>query len=302
MKIYQAANLFYTSMVTVKADSTIDWYKKKINALVDFFGEEKDIEEIDIFDLENFRSTFDRESHAPGRTGKVTDYTVHGYVRAVKRFFSFCRKRHIIKISPAEDLEKPKLPDQPRKGIDPANAGKMIKASKIDPRDYAVLMFVRDTGCRAGGIYNLMTADLDLKHNRAIVKEKGDKKRFVFFTTETTFALVMYSSVRENPDQDPHFFLSKDHKPLTYYGVYQIFRRLAIKTNVKKEYSPHQWRHTAVRSWLSHGLNLKSSSQIAGHRSEKVTGDIYGVLNERELQELYNDTMSKVLQDWPDTD
>ena len=301
MKIYQAAELFYTSMVTVKAESTIVWYRKKITPLAEFFAD-KEIEEIDIFDLEDFRKTLDRDSLAPGRSGKVTDYTVHGYVRAIKRFFSFCRKRRIIKVSPAEDLEKPKLPEQPRKGIEPEAASKMIKASKIDPRDYAILMFLRDTGCRAGGVYNLLTSDLDLKHNRAIVKEKGDKKRFVFFTTETTFALVMYASIRENPNLDPHFFLGKEHKPLTYYGVYQIFRRLAIKTNVKKEFSPHQWRHCAVRSWLQHDLNLKSASQIAGHRSEKVTGDIYGTLNERELQELYNTTMSKVLQDWPDTD
>jgi len=301
MKISKAAELFYTSMATVKSPSTIVWYRKKIDALIEFF-KDREVEDIDIFDLEEFRKTLDRESHAPGRTGNITEYTVHGYVRAIKRFFSFCRKRQIIKISPAEDLEKPKLPDQPRKGIEPEAASKMIKASKIDPRDYAILMFIRDTGCRAGGVYNLMTSDIDLKHNRAMVTEKGNKKRFVFFTTETTFAMVMYSSIRENPLQDPHFFLSKEHKPLTYYGVYQIFRRLAIKTNVKAEFSPHKWRHAAVRSWLQHDLNLKSASQIAGHKTEKVTGDIYGVLNERELQTLYNNTMSKVLQDWPEID
>ncbi len=301
MKLVKAVSLFYTSMATVKADSTIQWYRKKLDPLITFF-DDKDVEAIDLFDLEKFRETLNRESRAPGRSGKVTDYTVHGFVRAVKTFFNFLRKRKIIRENPAEDLEKPRLPKQPRKGIAPEAAQKMISASKMDPRDYAILLFTRDTGCRAGGVYNLLTRNLDLKHNKAIVREKGEKERTVFFTSETTLAMVLYNSVRENPNQDEHFFLSKTFEPLTYNGVYQIFRRLAVKTNTKSGYSPHQWRHGIARQWIQHDMNLKVTSEILGHSTEKVTGDIYGTSDEHELQESYNRIMSKVLLDWPDSD
>ena len=289
MELSKAADLFFTSMATVKADTTITWYRKRITPLVEFFGDDQDIEAIDIFMLEKFRETLNRPSAAPGRSGKLTAYTVHGYIRAIRRFFSFCRKRRIIPFSPADDLEKPKLPKQHRKGIAPENAQRMIKACKVNPRDYAILLFARDTGCRAGGIYNLLGSNLDLKHNKAIIREKGDKERVVFYTPETTLALVMYSAIRTNPHQDAHFFLNeKTCKPLTYSGVYQIFRRAADKTHVKTSYSPHQWRHAAARAWIQAGMNLKIVSEILGHGSEQITGDIYGTLNELEIQTAYN--------------
>ena len=295
MKLSEAADLFFTSMATVKADTTIDWYRKRITPLADFFGVDQEIEVIDIFMLEKFRETLNRPSAAPGRSGKITPYTVHGYIRAIRRFFAFCRKRRIITANPAEDLEKPRLPKQPRKGIAPENAKRMIKACKVKPRDYAILLFARDTGCRAGGIYNLLGRNLDLKHNKAIIREKGDKERVVFFTPETTFALVMYSAIRENPNQEDHFFLSeKTFKPLTYSGVYQIFRRAADKTHIKTSYSPHQWRHAAARAWIQAGMNLKIVSQILGHESEQVTGDIYGTSSEIELQTAYNNYSVKI--------
>lgn len=291
MKLSKAADLFYTSMTTVIADSTILWYRKKLDPLIDFL-KDKDVETIDLFDLEEFRASLNRPSHANGRKGKVSVYTIHGFVRAVKRFFGYCRKRHIISFDPSIDLDKPRLPKQPRKGINPEASEKMLKASRLSPRDYAILLFVRDTACRAGGIYNLLTANLDVKHNKATIREKGEKERTVFFTSETAFALVIYSTVRKNPLDDEHYFLSEtDYKPLTYAGVYQIFRRLAIKSNVKSKFSPHQWRHASIRSWLQAGMNLKTASEIAGHESEKVTGDLYGTLDEMEQQALYNNTI-----------
>lgn len=294
MDIRAAANIFYTSMATVRSDATIAWYRKKIDPFVDHFPD-REIESIDLYDLEAFRESLNRESHAPGRKGKVSVYTIHGYIRALKAFFSFLKKRKIILTNPAEDLEKPRLPQQPRKGIAPEAAEKMITASKINPRDYAILLFVRDTGCRAGGIYNLLTSNVDLKHNKALIREKGDKERVVFFTPETTWALVMYISSRMNPHDEEHFFLNDhNHKPLTYYGVYQIFKRLAKLTKAGTKYSPHQWRHAAIRSWLQAGMNLKSASEIAGHTTEKVTGDIYGTLDEFELQTIYNQIMDRL--------
>lgn len=294
MKINTAAELFYTSMVTVKSEATIKWYRKKINSLIQYFSG-RAVEDIDLFDLEDFRKSLDRDSQAPGRIGKVSAYTIHGYIRAIKTFFHFLCKRKIIRSDPTEDLEKPKLPKQQRKGVSAENAEKMIDASMINPRDYAILLFTRDTGCRAGGIYNLLTENLDLLHNKAIICEKGDKERVVFFTPETSWALVMYSSLRENPNQEKHFFLAdRTHKPLTYAGVYQIYKRLAKQCKIKSKFSPHQWRHATIRSWLMAGMNLKSASEIAGHTTEKITGDIYGTLNEMELHTIYDQIMSRL--------
>lgn len=297
MKLSEAVSLFYLSMQTVRSNATIAWYRKKLDSLVIFLSD-PELETVDQFGLERFRASLDRPSLAKGRGGPVSRYTVHGYVRSIKRFFNWCRFRRLIKEDPAEFLEKPRLPKQPRKGISAADAGKMLAIAEESRRDYAMLLFLRDTGCRAGGVYNLMTADLDIDHNLATVREKGDKERIVFYTAETALALARYKAWRDNPQDLPQFFLSEDkkHAALTYSGIYEIFRRLARKAKVTGKTSPHQWRHAAIRSWLRAGMNLKTASEIAGHTSEKVTGDIYGTLDEMELHALYNETIQRIKQ------
>ena len=294
MKLSEAAEIFYTSMIGVKAESTVKWYQNRLASLIDFL-QDPEADQISLQMLERFRASLNRPSRANGRKGKISPYTIHSHVRVQKRFFGFLYRRQIIEKNPTDFLEKPKLPKQPRKGISPQAAEKMLEASKKSIRDYAILLFFRDTGCRAGGVYNLLTENLDIVHNSAIVHEKGDKERTVFYTPECALALAMYNSVRENPLEDEHFFLSETyHEPISYSGVYQIFRRLAKAAGITGKYSPHQWRHAAVRSWLKAGMDLKSASVLAGHESEKVTGDIYGTLLEDELHDLYNKTQVSI--------
>ena len=291
MKLSEAAELFYTSMVGIKSDKTVTWYKGLITDLIKFLND-PELDQIDIYALEKFRSSLNRPSNSKGSKGKkISTYTIHCHVRAQKRFFKWLYHRHLTNSNPAEFLEKPRLPKQQRKGIKVEAAERMLDMSRDNCRDYALLLFFRDTGCRAGGIYNLLTENLDIMHNSAIVREKGDKERTVFFTTETALALAMYNSIRENPFDEEHFFLSDtSHEPLTYSGIYQIFRRLAKKANVKTKFSPHQWRHAAARSWIKAGMNLKVVSECLGHRSEQVTGDIYGTLDDEERRILYYKT------------
>lgn len=293
MKLSEAAELFYTSMIGIKSDKTVTWYKGIIDDLVVFLGD-PDLSQIDLYSLEKFRASLNRPSHSKGSKGKkISTHTIHCHVRAQKRFFKWLYQRHLSDSNPAEFLEKPRLPKQIRKGIKVEAAEKMLDMSRDNCRDYAILLFFRDTGCRAGGVCNLLTDNLDIMHNMAVVREKGDKERTVYFTTETALALAMYYSVRENPFQEDNFFLSDtSHEPLTYSGVYQIFKRLADKAKVKTKFSPHQWRHAAARSWIKAGMNLKVVSEILGHRSEKVTGDIYGTLDDEERRELYYKTQA----------
>ena len=299
MKLENALELFYKSMQTVKKDSTIRWYHGRLDPFVAFF-QDREVESIDLFDLEAFRSTLDRPSMAPGRNGNITNQTIHGYVRAIRTFFNWMKKRKIIKENPAEDLEKPRLPKQPRKGIAPDAQKKMISESKTNVRDYAIFLFMHDTACRAGGVYNLLTENLDLRHNRAVIREKGDKERTVFYTPAATLALTMYAASRENPKHSDHFFLSlTTHEPLQYSGIYQIYRRAAKKAGVTDKFSPHQWRHATIRGLIEAGMNLKTVSEFAGHEGVEVTGDIYGTLNEKEIQEVYNRNMA-ILYDDPD--
>lgn len=288
MKLSSAVNIFYHSMATIKANTTVEWYRKQLDPLVQFL-DDPEIDHITIEDLERYRASLNRLSCAPGHTHTpVSAYTIHGTVRAIKRFFSQCRKRKIITIDPSEDLQKPQIPKQPRKGIPEKDAIKIIQDARItNYRDYALILFIAETGCRIGGAANLLTQDIDLPNQRATVHEKGSKSRSVFFTGITANAITQYLYFRENPSNHPTLFLTWDSKPLTKHAIYQIFKRHAERAGVKDHWNPHEWRHAAIRAWLQAGMNLKTASELAGHCSEAITGDIYGTLRDSELQTEY---------------
>jgi site-specific recombinase XerD len=74
---------------------------------------------------------------------------------------------------------------------------------------------------------------------------------------------------------------------ITVSGIYQAMKRLAKKAGVPDDWNPHNWRHGAARGMIKNGASLIEVSQILGHSSVSVTGDIYGILGEDELKESH---------------
>lgn len=113
---------------------------------------------------------------------------------------------------------------------------------EANTRDRAILAFLLDTGCRAGGVVALKIADVDLVEKRAFVTEKGDKTRVVIFTSFTADCLRAW--LEERQSGAPTFFHSRTLEPLTPSGLYQVLRRLGQQARVKGRF------HTFAREYL----------------------------------------------------
>jgi integrase len=42
------------------------------------------------------------------------------------------------------------------------------------------------------------------------------------------------------------------------------------------DHPPRRLRHSAARSWLEQGVHIKAVSDLLGHSSIAITGDVYG--------------------------
>ena len=119
----------------------------------------------------------------------------------------------------------------------------------------------------------------------------GQKKRTVYFGPKTKKALLAYLAERPNIENCPYVFVGcKNGKwdRLHELGVYLLLKRAAQRAGVKHDFNPHSFRHGAIRGMLSNGLSLPEVSQIAGHSSVQVTGDIYGRFDEDHLAERHD--------------
>lgn len=300
----QALQTFLYVGVGGKSSATAGWYRKKLTALVTALGPETPIVsvmEADLLDwytgLERRTSKWGQASSHPQIDGKLSAETLHGYVRACRFFFKWLFEHKVIQENPAEHLPLPKVPRRGKSGISEANLQAILEAARGNVRDSAVLRFLESTGCRRGGVANLLLLDLNLDaadqriRRRATVREKGDKERTVVMTAAALAALLAWLGIR--PDiADDHVFLGQVNggiwKPLQEAGISEMVDRYKLRLGLRGKCSPHEWRHRWARKRLMEGMELSQVSQLLGHEDVSVTVRFYGQFTLDQLQAAYD--------------
>lgn len=281
MQLGGAVHDFWCALQGEVAETTRENYRRRLRYLVRYFGEDRCLEALAVADLREWRShlleradRYGDHPNKPAQAGGLSPYTIHSCVQAARRFFAWCVEEELIPSNPARRLRLPRLPDNDPKGITKDDLEKLlVEAWESGERDYAIVIFLADTGCRVGGLCSLRVNDVDVTHRRATVREKGQKRRTVYFGAETARALGEWLSVR--PDNKGDALFVGRRGPLQPNGVYQVLKRLAEGAGVAGRWNPHSFRHGAAISWLKNGVDLSSVSQLLGHRGILVTAHYY---------------------------
>lgn len=236
-----------------------------------------------------------RYQDAPQRrqlNGGLSAASLQGHYRALSRFFAWCKEEYMLAANPMARIRKPAAyRDQP-KAIELSDLRRLLAATGMDRngvRDRAILLFLADTGCRAGGLLGLRPTDVDLEHGRAIIREKGDKTRMVPFTRFTAQMIRAWLAVR--PPQATTLFCGlsdqRSATPLSMSGLQMILKRLKAKAGVTGRVNPHSFRHGFAREYLINGGDLATLAQLMGHTNVQVTASFYAIFTMRELQEQH---------------
>ncbi|MHC4088728.1 MAG: tyrosine-type recombinase/integrase [Planctomycetota bacterium] len=289
----------------IVSEATLRWYKPRLASLLNHLGD-GEIDAITTADLRRWRTSLVRketrwEDHPRRQTvdGGLSPQTLRSYVRAARAFFSWLEAEGLMDHNPARRLKLPPLPDEPPKEISQRDALRILRAAQDNPRDYAILRFLCDTGCRVGGLVGLQVEDLSASPaaegvHRAVVREKGRggerKSRTVYFSAATAQALQDYLEVRPDVDTRTLFLTEqpgRPPRPLRTEGVYRMIERYAKRLEIKGRWNPHAWRHAWAKGALRRGADLGTVAQILGHSSIQVTADFYGRWSDDELADRH---------------
>jgi integrase/recombinase XerD len=102
----------------------------------------------------------------------------------------------------------------------------------------------------------------------------------------TRRALKAYREIVPHKKTDPVWWAKNG--PLSYDGLYKIFKRLAEKVDLGDEaFNPHAWRHAFGRDTTKAGIPTAQLQDLLGHSSIEVT-KIYAQFNDSELQEAHH--------------
>lgn len=148
-------------------------------------------------------------------------------------------------------------------------------------RDYALLLFLYNSGARASEAAELTIADLHLDHASVDILGKGRKRRQCPLwptTVRELRALVVDRSLEEN------VFLNRRGQPMTRFGVHAMVERTAAKVQstrpsfAAKRVSPHSIRHSTATHLLSSGADIDTVRAWLGHASLETT-NVYAEIN-----------------------
>jgi site-specific recombinase XerD len=141
-------------------------------------------------------------------------------------------------------------------------------------RDYALLLFLYNTGARASEASRLTVGDLDLAMPSATLHGKGRKIRQCPLWKVAAGAL---RAVVMNRSADQGVFLNRHGQSLTRYGVHILVKRYARRAAMKtptlraKRVGPHSIRHSTAMALLRSGVDINTIRIWLGHVSLQTT-------------------------------
>jgi site-specific recombinase XerD len=292
MTVSGAIKQFLDSLIGYCSPATIVWYTRRLSSLQELGRAPVDritADQLQLIYKKLSQRTERWRKHPSGRAasaGGLSPFTLHSYIRAWRRLFAYLVEREHITRNPAKLIRLPLLPNQPPKAITEADMKRMMLHVNNEPRDYAVMCVLVDTGCRVGGVASLTLDNVDLRRARATIFEKGrggKKSRTVFFSQRTVKALRCY--LRQRPECDHQFvFVSARCDPLSEGAIAQMLGRTAEHCGVRGRSNPHSFRHGAARAMLNNGADIEIVSDLLGHSDISVTKFFYGRWSVSELQ------------------
>jgi integrase/recombinase XerD len=144
-------------------------------------------------------------------------------------------------------------------------------------RNKAIIETLYSCGLRVSELVNLRLTDIHYKEEYIVVTGKGDKQRLVPIGNLALKEIDLYKKDRDSlnviTDQNV-LFLNRRGKRLTRAMIFTIIKDLAAKAGIRKNISPHTFRHSFATHMIEAGADLRAVQEMLGHESI-LTTEIY---------------------------
>jgi site-specific recombinase XerD len=274
----------------------IDWLESLLKPFRETF-QQKHVADITTAHVRQYLTALmNRKTHIRGgkeRQGAPSAHTYAAYDAAIRLFFGWATAEYDLSADPMTRIKKPSKPSKAPKAANPGDIRLLLAATSGDDplslRNRAIILFILDTGCRAGGVAGLELSTLDLALCRARVTEKGEKERTVYFTRRTADTLRAWLNVRPASTTNTVFVSLSGLTPgkeLTPGGISQIFSRLKKAAGIRGNINPHSLRHAFATNAAKQGVNMAVLAALLGHESMSTTQQ-YTKFTDNELAEQH---------------
>ena len=208
-------------------------------------------------------------------------------ISSIKSFFKYLVIEEIISTNPSELLETPqlsrKLPEVLSvEEIDSLEAAIDLSISE-GQRNKAIIETLYSCGLRVSELINLRMSNLHFSDNYIRVIGKGNKERLVPISNKAIKEITLYINQYRVHNSD-YVFLNHYGRKITRVMIFLIVKNLAKIIGLKKNISPHTFRHSFATHLVDGGADLRVVQEMLGHESI-LTTEIYTHINSQYLRD-----------------
>jgi integrase/recombinase XerD len=215
-------------------------------------------------------------------------------VSGIKSFFKYLLVDERIDASPAELLESPRPGRSLPVVLSVAEIDKIIAAIDLSKaeghRNKAIVETLYSCGLRVSELVDLRITNLFFSQGFIKVTGKGSKERLVPISNRAireidNYFLQFRNRITPRKGSENVVFLSRRGSKLSRVMIFTVIKLLAQKAGIRKQISPHTFRHSFATHLVEGGADLRAVQEMLGHESI-LTTEIYTHLNREYLRDV----------------
>ncbi|MEA2107506.1 MAG: site-specific tyrosine recombinase XerD [Bacteroidota bacterium] len=237
-------------------------------------------------------------NHLKDFIGWINEMELHALSQAriisgLKAFYKYLILEDYIDKDPTMLLETPNIGRKLPEVLSIEEIDRIIGAIDLSnpqgQRNKAIIETLYSCGLRVSELINLRITNLFFKDGFIKVSGKGNKERLVPIGQKAIKEIQFYFQDRNllstiDKSGENIVFLNRRGKPLTRVMIFTIVKNLAKIAGIKKNISPHTFRHSFATHLIDGGADLRAVQEMLGHESI-ITTEIYTHLDREYLRD-----------------
>lgn len=257
------------------SENTREAYLSDLQKLINFLRLDGiGLLEVTLDDLQRFAASLHDIGIHPRSQARI--------ISGIKSFYHFLVITDVQEVDPSELLEGPKIGKYLPSVLTVEEIDAIIDAIDLSKpeghRNRAILETLYSCGLRVSELCELRISNLFLNEGFIKVEGKGSKQRLVPISPRAIKDLNNWLSQRTQwrikPGYEDHVFLARWGNAIGRIMIFHLIKELAQKVGIKKNISPHTFRHSFATHLLEGGANLRAIQCMLGHESIAAT-EIY---------------------------
>lgn len=271
--------------------NSVEAYLNDINKLAKFCADKHDVKQPDGVTYEILKHYLSFVSEIG-----VTNRTQARCISSIRSFFKYLVFDGQLPENPTALLEAPKIGRKLPNILTVEEIDSMLAAVEMykpeGQRNKAIIEMLYSCGLRVSELIGIKLSNINFRLGIVKIEGKGNKERIIPLSKNAKTEIKQYMKVYRDylditKECEDVLFLNKRGSSLSRVMVFNIIKHLANRAGIKKNVSPHTFRHSFASHLVSGGADLRAVQDMLGHESI-LTTEIYTHLDDHYLRDTIN--------------